>query len=662
MIYKVKRTLLIVFLGLICISCEHDSSVSPEPDIQENKTIIIVPVNSIETSVFDSDFNIKIQQNTNYDIEISNNWIHQVTSRSLTTEYLKFKVDFNTTQKERKGEIIFVKKDDGKKQTVEVRQRGGLWITCSIDETADKKSWVATDTIGVYSTTFRNVPFVYCDERQQFVTDHDGNIENGCTAYYPYSSISNTEIIDDDITDYLVADASFQFEPVAYPITVTVTNNNTKESKCRLVSDMKIFGTWKLTDGKIEATSKVIEKNIISGGCSIAVLAKAKENIAVIIENGKGNFTAENYSIDATKAISITHRSGTDYEALDIEKNANCYIIDKEGSYCFALRDAAGNQRWIDGNCSAEVIWSDFAKDFINNPKIVGDMVFFDAQMSSDKQGNAGLALKDSQGNILWSWHLWLTDQTDFRTVEKGKLLNIPLGSITNSRNFQYGDHYYALIYQYGRKDPFPNQSPESEFLAITEEGLNAYDNMGGFGTFYRRDWHQGIFDESCPMIVAESDNGKFGYSNVQPENIKWDVIDWDEVNNPCPPGFSLPTGNVVWKYMTGKEGGYTSFPGLKVKDLTAVEIYNNGLLNKNENYWFPAVKDRTPLYDAIMAYHPFCTGPSKSLYVWIKRTYINAGGYTYANSVSWTPDDMYGIEIDGWAWGYYRPLVCIKD
>ena len=289
-------------------------------------------------------------------------------------------------------------------------------------------------------------------------------------------------------------------------------------------------------------------------------------------------------------------------------------------------------------------------------------MVFFDAKMSSDKQGNAGLALKDSQGNILWSWHLWLTDQTDFRTVEKGKLLNIPLGSITNARNFQYGDHYYALIYQYGRKDPFPNQSPESEFLAITEEGLTAYDNMGGFGTFYRRDWHQGIFDESCPMIAAESDNGKFGYSNVQPENIKWDVIDWDEVNNPCPPGFSLPTGNVVWKYMTGKEGGYTSSPGLKVKDLTAVEIYNNGLLNKNENYWFPAVKDRTPLYDAIMVYHPFCAGPSKSLYVWIKRTYINAGGYTYANSVSWTPDDMYGIEIDGWAWGHYRPLVCIKD
>lgn len=249
-----------------------------------------------------------------------------------------------------------------------------------------------------------------------------------------------------------------------------------------------------------------------------------------------------------------------------------------------------------------------------------------------------------------------------YHTVEKGKLLNIPLGSITNSRDFQYGDHYHALIYQYGRKDPFPNQSPQSEFLAITNEGLSAYDNCGGFGTFYRRDWHMGTFDESQPMVAAESDNGLFGYSNVQPENIKWNVIDWDDVNNPCPPGFSVPKGDVVWKYMTGLDGQYACYPGLKVKKLSAVEVHNNGLLNIAENYWFPAVKDRTALYGVEDQYHPYCAIPASGIYLWVKLTTTNAGGYTNARVVSWKPDDMGGIEIDSWAWGMYMPLVCVKE
>ncbi len=657
-----KNIFLACVVSLVCMACERISFIDPDPDLKpDEKTFVIMSGNSVKTSVFESEFSVSIKNNTDYDIIIDCDWIHPVDTRSLNTENLNFKVDFNKTKKERKGEISFVSKEDNIKKTIEIKQRGGLWITCSIGTNADKKSWEATDTIGVYGHNLLNIPFVYCEE-QQFVADWDGNIDDVSAAYYPYNSIHDAEITDNDIFDYLVADASLQFDPIAYPITLAVSDNS-EEAKCRLVSDTEIFGPWKFTDGKICATSSETEKKIDSGSCVFAALTKAKGNIGVIVKNSNGIVTAEDCYIEMNGAKNITHEYEKGYKALDTDDNANCYIIDEEGSYCFALRDAAGGQRWIGSGCYAEVIWSDFAKDFIINPKIMGDMVFFDAQMSGDKQGNAGLALKDSEGKILWSWHLWLTDQTDFRTVEKGKLLNIPLGSITNSRDFQYGDHYHALIYQYGRKDPFPNQSPQSEFLAITDEGLKAYDNSGGFGTFFRRDWRQGTFDESCPMIAAESNDGEFGYFGDQPENVKWNVDDWDEVNNPCPPGFSVPKSDIMWKYLTGNEGGYACWPGLKVEDLTAVEPYNNGLLNTIEDYWFPAIKGRTPLYGIENQYHPYCGIPAAGFILWIRRISLNlnSGGH-YANIVRWGADNTGGVEIYGWDWGDYHPLICVKD
>ena len=656
--HKFNKLTYCIIVGLFCVACTKDSQEAPDPTLKEEGTILIVSGKTVSCSVFGTELNVKIRQNTSYDIQTSTDWIHQIDTRALNDETLTFKVDFNKTQKERQGEISIIKKEDGEKLTVLVIQRGGLWITCPIAE-AGKKSWTATDTIGVYSSSLNNVPFIFFDGLQ-FVADREGSLGDVSAAYYPYNSNPETEIADNDVTNCLVADASFQFAPVAYPLTISGVDK-AEEVTCRLVADSAIFGPWKLSEGKIEPTSSSTEQTFVSGSLSVPLLAKTKENIAIIVKRGS-NMTAEKLNIEMDGAKSITHQYEKIYQALDAEDNANCYIIDKEGSYCFALRDAAGGLRWTGSDCRAELIWADYAKDFILNPTIVGDIVCFDAQMSSSKQGNAGLALKDAQGKILWSWHLWLTDQTNFRTVEKGKLLNIPLGSITNSRDFQYGDHYHALIYQYGRKDPFPIQGPDSEYLAITNEGLNAYDNCGGFGTFYRRDWREGTFDESQPMVAAESDDGLFGYSNVQPQNIKWNVIDWDEVNNPCPPGFSVPKGDVVWKYMTGLDGQYAAWPGLKVKDLTAVKVYNNGLLNIAENYWFPAVKFRSPLYGVENQYHPYCAIPADSIYLWIKKTTTNAGGYTNANAVSWKTDDIGGIEIDAWAWGYYMSMVCVKD
>lgn len=72
--------------------------------------------------------------------------------------------------------------------------------------------------------------------------------------------------------------------------------------------------------------------------------------------------------------------------------------------------------------------------------------------------GNALLVLKDKEGTILWSWHIWvvdgLTDQKYTNCTEQGSptFMDRNLGAYSN----EYANRRsIGLYYQYGRKDPF---------------------------------------------------------------------------------------------------------------------------------------------------------------------------------------------------------------
>ena len=70
--------------------------------------------------------------------------------------------------------------------------------------------------------------------------------------------------------------------------------------------------------------------------------------------------------------------------------------------------------------------------------------------------GNALLALKASDGTILWSWHIWvvddLADQTYTNCEGQPTFLDRNLGATSNVYDNRYS---IGLYYQYGRKDPF---------------------------------------------------------------------------------------------------------------------------------------------------------------------------------------------------------------
>lgn len=121
---------------------------------------------------------------------------------------------------------------------------------------------------------------------------------------------------------------------------------------------------------------------------------------------------------------------------------ANCYVIDREGWYCFplvygnAIKNGSTNSKAYDGTCfvnhageritgpyidasyhgSADMVWADVF-NAVSDVELIGTgknaMIRFRANKGNMQQGNVIIALYDKpnqKGNIVWSWHIWVNE------------------------------------------------------------------------------------------------------------------------------------------------------------------------------------------------------------------------------------------------------------
>ena len=100
--------------------------------------------------------------------------------------------------------------------------------------------------------------------------------------------------------------------------------------------------------------------------------------------------------------------------------------------------------------------------------------------------GNAVVGIRNTVTNdILWSWHVWVTDYdgTERFTHNNGKrdwtFMDRALGATSITVNDL---HSAGLLYQWGRKDPFPGVGQEGGTWQITDEStdpIRVYDATG---------------------------------------------------------------------------------------------------------------------------------------------------------------------------------------
>ena len=177
-------------------------------------------------------------------------------------------------------------------------------------------------------------------------------------------------------------------------------------------------------------------------------------------------------SPDVAKSRLRVLQSGENTTNLSAEGTANCYVVKTNSSYYF---DASvkgngagdGNSRYIqfeglniEGASYAELVWeSTYDGDKTRSTKIIDGSPLYAADQKAiylstgESEGNALVCLCGADGDILWSWHIWVTNRP-ITTSEGNNLqwMDRNLGALSN----EIGDvANRGMLYQWGRKEPF---------------------------------------------------------------------------------------------------------------------------------------------------------------------------------------------------------------
>lgn len=278
---------------------------------------------------------------------------------------------------------------------------------------------------------------------------------------------------------------------------------------------------------------------------------------------------------------------------LSANGTANSYIVSKSGTYKFSTVKGNSSES-VGAVSSAEVLWETFGTDVTPN---VGDLVknvkYADGAISFDtpsafKEGNAVIAAKDADGNILWSWHIWLTDQPQGQVYynNAGTMMDRNLGA-TSATPGDVGA--LGLLYQWGRKDPFLGASNISSDIEAKSTGTwpSAVSSNSTNGTIKYATAYPTTF------IKYNSSNYDWYYTGSSTtDNTRWTTSTATKsIYDPCPSGWRVPDGgnNRIWSKALGSSSSFT-----QRYDSTNEGMNFSGKFGSASTIWYPASGDRS--------------------------------------------------------------------
>lgn len=332
--------------------------------------------------------------------------------------------------------------------------------------------------------------------------------------------------------------------------------------------------------------------------------------------------------------------------------------------------DTDGNPNTAAG---ALLLWNDVSPDFITvTPALIKQnvtvdgtekelkYVSFSIPQTSVRQGNATIAVYNNSNTILWSWHIWVTDETDETVTvtnlknETYEMLPVNLGWV-NEHRYDYNERKLKIKiiqtktkaekvfeitqsshseirginpgYQWGRKDPFPLGTCEGNDMTpiydrsgrLDELEIKITSKVTRIGpaistpmTIYINSSTQGPFNTTYYNLWNMSNNTTFTkdgkVTTAEPTLIK-------TIYDPCPPGYAIAGANAFTGFTTnGKTAtNESSFNA---------ELYNNGWYFYCDN-----AKQSTIFFPASGA-----RDDNGNIYG-VGEMYVQSGGYAY----SWT-------------------------
>lgn len=207
-----------------------------------------------------------------------------------------------------------------------------------------------------------------------------------------------------------------------------------------------------------------------TGETDITVTFPENSKFVPVVANITVTIAGENYT------LKLTQGAAPSTEKIDLSATAtsNCYIVSKCGYYKFkaTVRGTGNVPASCDGEIAAaiapvkaDVLWCTYNTTVAPKSKTElisgvaledGYVVFNTADMAVRATGNVIIAVYSADDTILWTWHIWLTDEPAFAESGGANWMDRNLGAINAIRG-DIGSS--GLFYQWGRKDPLRSAS-----------------------------------------------------------------------------------------------------------------------------------------------------------------------------------------------------------
>lgn len=263
-------------------------------------------------------------------------------------------------------------------------------------------------------------------------------------------------------------------------------------------------------------------------------------------------------------------------------ETANCYMIHKAGTYCFdatvmgngatGLKPSMGITSTTIAPTGAELIWSEV-------DKLVSDVKFDEGKITftvGKGDGNALIGATDDAGKVLWSWHIWCTEEpaiitrhydynyADGSYVDDWFVMDRNLGAY--SENVADGEDAYGLYYQWGRKDPFSyfrmDQSlAEGKFhpTAGTQDKEDAANSIAysiEHPETFLIGYQYGTDPDQRSWIYSVDADAQKAYNDLWGAEIAWPYFnnynEYKTIFDPCPAGYTIAVAE-FYDYSSGQ-------------------------------------------------------------------------------------------------------------
>lgn len=326
------------------------------------------------------------------------------------------------------------------------------------------------------------------------------------------------------------------------------------------------------------------------------------------------DFEAGKYYIMPLNTTVLENNQAVIEEAPDLveEETANCYMINAVGEHSFLATVIGNGQKGIIPGAgfhtesayispkSAKLLWQD-VEGFIDASSVRLGSDGRCYYTANQNVGNAVIAVysdENQTGDILWSWHIWgVGDEMPSDEVYANKV-----GSQFTVMDRTLGAHsktsLYVTLYQWGRKDPFPNTSVYYVDGVATEVETSFPIYVSQTGTIAESVQHpaelQKYIDNTYGNWLGETNNYLWGDTNGT--NPKYpDYLEdptacagWTDVKtiyDPSPVGYRVANKYTWTGFVKRSDGNTAGISGTTSRlDYINYVKYDNGYYFKKND------------------------------------------------------------------------------